>query len=335
MRRSSLIALVALAALLTCSAPATADTYVVSDDTYVSTSGGTGKTSSGGAQSLVIANSLTAPIGQTISFIRFNLAGIPQGSSIQQAVLRLWVRSVQGLPTIELRAVAGGWTESNLNLDRMPTLAEPFTSAKTGSKSSRYVLIDVTSQVQAWVDGTMPNYGLALAPSRLDAGFRLELDSKENVATGHAPELEIVPFGPAGPKGSPGERGEPGPAGPTGPQGPKGEPGERGPAGGIGEVHTRVADSLGGGTVSVFCEPGEVAIGGGGASRDSSISVSAPTSASGELVTRGEVPMGWRVTEAAAPAAFGSDAPGSPGPSLSEPVISGLTAWVLCLPLSD
>ncbi|HEY7617841.1 MAG TPA: hypothetical protein VH744_13630, partial [Terriglobales bacterium] len=109
---------------------------------------------------------------------------------------------------------------------------------------------DITSVVQDWRNGVIPNNGLAIVAAT--SGTNFEMDSKENIAGGHEPRLLIFPDGPpgpsgpagpigppgpagalgaAGPPGLPGPAGATGPAGPPGPQGPTGAPGAEGPPG--------------------------------------------------------------------------------------------------------
>jgi hypothetical protein len=99
----------------------------------------------------------------------------------------------------------------------------PFTKGRAGD----YVVIDITSAVDDWLDGTQANDGIALvANTPLDASF----DSKENTTFSHPPELDVVyngngaqgPTGPQGPTGTTGAQGPTGATGPIGPAGPGG-----------------------------------------------------------------------------------------------------------------
>jgi hypothetical protein len=105
----------------------------------------------------------------------------------------------------------------------------------------RYLIVDVTSLVRAWLDGE-PNNGMALVPmGAVSAAF----DSKENRTTGHDPELNIVlkggagsvgPMGPQGPQGPQGIQGATGATGPMGPMGPQGLKGDTGATGATGPM---------------------------------------------------------------------------------------------------
>jgi hypothetical protein len=98
--------------------------------------------------------------------------------------------------------------------------------AITSANLDQYVQIDVTTLVEDWVNGTMPNDGLALALVGTTGSF--SFDSKESTLTSHQPELEIVLSGPAGAQGAQGPQGATGPAGAAGPQGPAGPAGPQG-----------------------------------------------------------------------------------------------------------
>jgi len=101
--------------------------------------------------------------------------------------------------------------------------------------------------VKNWLDGVLPNNGVALLPSAGSA-INVFFDSKEATATSHPAQLLIFlqnqgpvgPIGPQGPQGSqgpagpqgpPGNSGATGPAGPAGPQGATGLAGPQGPQG--------------------------------------------------------------------------------------------------------
>ncbi len=89
-------------------------------------------------------------------------------------------------------------------------------------------MADVTSVVQQWVAGTLPNYGFKLMPAS-DGSFGF--DSKENTLTSHQPQLIVElagPEGPAGPQGIQGVQGPAGASGAMGATGPQGNPGTNG-----------------------------------------------------------------------------------------------------------
>ena len=82
----------------------------------------------------------------------------------------------------------------------------------TAASLNQFLLVDITALAQGWVNGTIPNNGVALAlTSASNGGF--SFDSKESLLTGNGPELVIAFNSGTGPQR---------PAGPTGPQGPQG-----------------------------------------------------------------------------------------------------------------
>ncbi|MGC2110575.1 MAG: DNRLRE domain-containing protein [Candidatus Korobacteraceae bacterium] len=104
--------------------------------------------------------------------------------------------------------------------------------AISSSSLNQFIVVDITSLVQQWISGSLPNNGLAL--SLTTSGGSFSFDSKESIFTSHEPELEITLAGGVGPQGPPGPQGPQGPAGATGPAGPAGPQGQQGPAGGAG-----------------------------------------------------------------------------------------------------
>ncbi|HKD61332.1 MAG TPA: DNRLRE domain-containing protein, partial [Terracidiphilus sp.] len=159
-------------------------------------------------------------------YIQFNLATLPSGASVSRATLRLFASGVTTSGSFDVYPVDSSWTESTLNYNNEPSLGASVTSppiAVNTSSVNQFVLIDITSLVQGWVAGTVPNNGIALVLQGTTGSF--SFDSKENKDTSHHPELEIAMTGPVGPQGPQG------PTGLTGPAGPIGAPGATGAAG--------------------------------------------------------------------------------------------------------
>lgn len=164
------------------------------------------------------------PGGERHGLIRFDLAGLPGGVPVQQALLRLFVNSVSDPGPIAVCPVTEPWDEGTNYLTADGPSVSSVCSTVHVTTWRRFVTIDVTSVVSAWLDGSMPVYGMALRPMTADP-VRMSFDSKESLATSHPPELELILPGPAGqpgPPGTPGADGAPGPPGPAGPQGPAG-----------------------------------------------------------------------------------------------------------------
>jgi len=168
-----------------------------------------------------------------IAYIQFNLSSIPAsytGANVSQATLKLYVYALASAGSLNVDYVSAPWSESTITPDNAPALGSTIASGVPVSEKNQYILINVTAAVQAWLNGTELNNGIALVGvSPLTASF----DSKENAATSHPAELDIVFLngGAQGPAGPQGVQGPPGPQGPEGPIGSTGATGPQGPAG--------------------------------------------------------------------------------------------------------
>jgi len=99
--------------------------------------------------------------------LKHSLSGV---SDVQSATLKLYVFDIadSGSP-IRIWRCTSDWSESSLCWNTMPSAVD--TGISTGNIDSKgWVSIDVTSIVQAWVNGTYDNYGLMLRGRELDEG---------------------------------------------------------------------------------------------------------------------------------------------------------------------
>jgi hypothetical protein len=125
------------------------------------------------------------------TYIQFNLASIPATASISQATLKLYVNTVTTAGSFNIDYVNGAWSEGTIDASNAPPLGPAIASniTVTTADTNQYILVNVTSAVQAWLSGSETNNGLALvANSSFDATF----DSKENTTTSHPAELDIA-----------------------------------------------------------------------------------------------------------------------------------------------
>ena len=204
-------------------APSAADTFVASS---------TPTTNYGTQPILAVQNGVT-------SFVQFNLSAIPQGSTVNKATIRLYVDTVVTPGSFDIYQVNSAWSEGSVTYHTIPSIGASATNDNptsiTAASKNKFLLIDITTLAQNWLNGSVPNNGVALQLTGTTGSF--SFDSKEATATSHEPELELVldgPAGPQGPQGLEGPSGPQGPAGATGPQGPAGAPGAQGPAGATG-----------------------------------------------------------------------------------------------------
>lgn len=162
------------------------------------------------------------------TFLQFDLSSLPAGTTaaqVSRATLTVFVNRINAAGTIAVAPVTSSWQEGSV----MSSIA-PATGSAIGnfpvSVAGQFVSLDVTAQVQAWINTPSSNYGLALTSSVANA----LLDSKENDETAHPAQLDVtlVNQGPQGIQGIQGIQGLPGAAGATGLQGPVGPQGIQG-----------------------------------------------------------------------------------------------------------
>jgi hypothetical protein len=128
------------------------------------------------------------------TYIQFDLSSIPSGytsASIAKATLKLYVNAVTKAGSFNVDFVNGTWSEQTITADLAPALGATIAPSVVLTKAyvHDYILIDVTSALGAWLDGTQANDGIALvANSPLNASF----DSKENTTNSQPAELDIV-----------------------------------------------------------------------------------------------------------------------------------------------
>jgi len=132
-----------------------------------------------------------------ISYIQFDLGSIPSGASVSQATLKLYVNSVTTAGGFNVDYVNGSWSEGTIDYSNAPPLGASIASGVeiTTTEKNHYVLINVTSALVAWLNGSQANDGIALVAN---GSFNATFDSKENTTTSHPPELDVVFAGGGG-----------------------------------------------------------------------------------------------------------------------------------------
>jgi hypothetical protein len=175
----------------------------------------------------------------TTTYVQFNLSGIPANATISNATLRLYIDAVAKAGSFDVYELNNAWSESKLTYNTpAPVPGISATGGKqiavTTATVNQFVLVDITTLAQGWLNGTVPNNGVAVALTAPAGSF--SFDSKESLLTANGPELEIAVSGggtpgPPGPQGAPGAQGPTGPAGAQGATGPAGSQGAIGPAG--------------------------------------------------------------------------------------------------------
>jgi len=186
------------------------------------------------------------------TYLQFGFAGLPaglNGSNVSAANVVVYVDAVLTSGTMDVYVVNGSWSQGTITYNNAPALGSKILSAVPVTTTG-YLSLNVTSTVQAWLNGTLPNNGIALVPTS-GSSILAAIDSISNILTSHPAQLNLVlvsagpegpqgpqgatgPQGPTGPQGLQGATGPAGPPGPTGPQGTPGSTGATGPQGPIG-----------------------------------------------------------------------------------------------------
>jgi hypothetical protein len=177
------------------------------------------------------------------TYLKFSFTNLGSGitsSNVSKATLVLYTDFVLTSGTMDVYQVSGPWSEGSITYNNAPALGTKLFSAVSVTKAG-FLSLDLTSTVQSWLNGTLPNNGIALVPTS-GSPISVSFDSKENIFTSHVADLALVLIsaGPQGQQGLQGPQGLPGPTGSTGPQGtqgivgPAGPPGQTGPTGATG-----------------------------------------------------------------------------------------------------
>ena len=186
------------------------------------------------------------------TYIKFSLAGLGSGvtaSNVSKATLILYTDFVLNPGTMDVYQVNGSWSEGKITYNNAPALGTKLWSAVSVTNTG-YLSLDMTTTMQAWLNGTLATNGIALVPSSGSA-ISVSFDSKENIFTSHTAQLNLVlvsagPQGPQGVAGAAGPQGAAGPAGPAGATGSTGPAGQQGPQGLMGLTGMRGATGTAG-----------------------------------------------------------------------------------------
>lgn len=167
------------------------DTAHVAEDAHIDL--GNPQDANGVVPNLVVSNVVDRKTGERLTFVMYDLPPLPGDASLEQAFLRLFVGKVAAAGDIDLYRVIEPWEEHGISGLTAPDFeAAPFTTFPvTTDDEGHFLAVDVTPEVQDWLDGAEPNHGFVLVPNPgtdVDVSF----DSKENGQTAHASELELV-----------------------------------------------------------------------------------------------------------------------------------------------
>jgi hypothetical protein len=113
---------------------------------------------------------------------------IPEGTTISSATLSLYITRDSG-NTVNIHRITTPWTELGVTWNNFGSSFDPAIEASFVANALGWKSVDVTALVQAWLDGTYPNYGFLLEQGP-PTGFT-EAKGSEDPALDLRPELEI------------------------------------------------------------------------------------------------------------------------------------------------
>jgi uncharacterized repeat protein (TIGR01451 family) len=100
------------------------------------------------------------------SLIQFDTSAIPPGTSIDSAILQIYLSGSWDYPgrtrTITTYRIGSAWSESSVTWNMHPSYAEAYGSASVTHGAWSWHSFDVTNLVREWVNGSLPNYGVML-----------------------------------------------------------------------------------------------------------------------------------------------------------------------------
>lgn len=149
-----------------------------------------------GKLTTVTNKATTLPVdGNRRAFVFFDLTELPANAQVRYARLRLYFPTVaRAGGGLTLHTVTGQWNEGVASIE--PTIEQtPLTTfAPTAVGAKRFVSVDVTDTVKAWLANPVSNEGFAIkavpgATTKLTAS--VTVGAKEGSGTGYPAELEI------------------------------------------------------------------------------------------------------------------------------------------------
>ena len=133
-------------------------------------------------------------------YMKFDLSSIPGGASVSNAKLKLYrnaIGSQENWGTAELRLLSNDWDSSSSGADLYTSLGSTVVAAdiapgtSAGGTSPGWIVLDVTSVIQDWADGTSDNYGFAIYYTGESLGFTGDERSFAASGSANAPQLVI------------------------------------------------------------------------------------------------------------------------------------------------
>ncbi|MEN9864444.1 MAG: hypothetical protein RL748_34, partial [Pseudomonadota bacterium] len=138
-------------------------------------------------------NGITLEVGNSsASYIQIDLSTLPPGTTgehVASASLLVWVNSVSTAGGMDVFEVTSPWAENSISGNNQPQRGTSPLGVVSVNAAGRYIVIDLTTLVQRWIDSPGQNHGVVLLPSGVQPAQAL-FDSKE-APFGHSAKLDI------------------------------------------------------------------------------------------------------------------------------------------------
>lgn len=160
---------------------AAGDSYVKSDDTAANF----------GTDTSMIVDGNISKLRRAL--VQFDVSTIPAGSTVSDGTLTLCLEPGNNSPghVHELRMVTSSWSEAGVTWTNQPSVSATVTDSLTVPASDQCFSLDVTADVQAWVDGTT-NYGWRQGnQNETGGGAKVDYWTREHGTPSLRPTLDV------------------------------------------------------------------------------------------------------------------------------------------------
>jgi hypothetical protein len=113
---------------------------------------------------------------------------LPVGTTITQATLSIYAYANVDTPTVNLHRITSDWGENTVTWNNFAGRYDPAVVASFHPSSEGWYTVDITSLVQAWANGTYPNYGVLLEQGQT---LYTMYHSSDYADTSYRPKLNI------------------------------------------------------------------------------------------------------------------------------------------------